>query len=106
LVELRKSRRNLTSQNPIQEEIKSRLKSGNVCTSLGVESFVFQFYSKNRKMKIGKNIFLPVDLYGCESWSLTLREERRLRVLGNRLLRRIFAFKRDEVIGQWRKLHN
>jgi len=62
--------------------------------------------SKNRKMKIGRNIILPVVLYGCEKWSLTLREERRLRVLENRLLRRIFAFKRDEVIGQWRKLHN
>jgi len=62
--------------------------------------------SKNIKMKIGRNIILPVVLYGCEKWSLTLREERILRVLENRLLRRIFAFKRDEVIGQWKKLHN
>jgi len=45
-------------------------------------------------------------LYGCETWSLTLREERRLSVFGNRVLRRIFGPKRDEVIGEWIKLHN
>jgi len=49
---------------------------------------------------------LPVVLYGCETWSLTLREELRLRVFENRMLRRIFGFKRDEVRGEWRKLHN
>jgi hypothetical protein len=49
---------------------------------------------------------LPVVLYGCETWSLTLREERRLRVFENRVLRRIFGPKRDEVIGGWRKLRN
>jgi hypothetical protein len=51
-------------------------------------------------------IFLPVVLYGCETWSLTLREEHRLRVFENRVLRRIFGPKRDEVTGEWRKLHN
>jgi hypothetical protein len=51
-------------------------------------------------------IILPVALYGCETWSLTLREERRLRVFENRVLRRIFGSKRDEVTGEWRKLHN
>jgi hypothetical protein len=45
-------------------------------------------------------------LYGCETWSLTSREERRLRVFENRVLRRIFSHKRDEVTGEWRKLHN
>jgi hypothetical protein len=45
-------------------------------------------------------------LYGCETWSLTLREEHRLRVFENRVLRRILGPKRDEVIGDWRKLHN
>jgi len=45
-------------------------------------------------------------LYGCETWSLTLREERRLRVFENRVLRKVFGLKRDEVIGEWRKLHN
>jgi len=49
---------------------------------------------------------LPVDLYGCATWSLTLREERRLRVFENRVLRRVFGPKRDEVTGEWRKLHN
>ena len=49
---------------------------------------------------------MPVVLYGCGTWSLTLREERRQRVLENRVLRRIFEPKRDEVIGEWRKLHN
>jgi hypothetical protein len=58
------------------------------------------------KTKIYKNIILPVVPYGCETWSLTLREEHRLRVFENRVLRRIFGPKRDEVIGGWRKLHN
>jgi hypothetical protein len=53
-----------------------------------------------------KTIILPVVLYGCETWSLTLREEHRLRVFENRVLRRIFGPKRDEVTGEWRKLHN
>jgi hypothetical protein len=51
-------------------------------------------------------IILPVVLYGCETWSLTLREEHRLRVIENRVLRRIFGLKMDEVMGEWRKLHN
>ena len=49
---------------------------------------------------------MPVILYGCETWSLTLRGERRLRVFENKVLRRVFGPKRDEVIGEWRKLHN
>jgi hypothetical protein len=49
---------------------------------------------------------LPVVLYGCETWSLTLREEHRLGVFENRVLRRIFGPKRDEVTGEWRKMHN
>jgi hypothetical protein len=53
-----------------------------------------------------KTIILPVVLYGCGTWSLTLREEHRLRVFENRVLRGIFGLKRDEVIGDWRKLHN
>ena len=62
--------------------------------------------SKNLKIKIHRTIILPVVLYGCETWSLTLREERRLRVFENRVLRRVFGDKRDEVTGEWRKLHN
>jgi hypothetical protein len=57
------------------------------------------------KIKIYKTIILPVVLYGCETLSLTLREEHRLRVLENRVLRRIFGPKRDEVTGGWRKMH-
>ena len=53
-----------------------------------------------------RTIILPVVLYGCENWSLTLREERRLRMFENRVLRRVFGPKRDEVMGKWRKLHN
>ena len=58
--------------------------------------------SKNLKIKIYRNIILPVVLYGCETWSLTLREERRLRVFQNKVLRRIFGPRRDEVTGDWR----
>jgi hypothetical protein len=61
---------------------------------------------KYLKIKKYRTIILPVVLYGCETWSLTLREERRLRVFENRMLRRVFAFERDEVTGEWRKLHN
>ena len=61
--------------------------------------------SKNTKIKTYKTIISPVVLYGCGTWSLKLREERRLRVFENRVLR-IFGAKRDEVTGEWRKLHN
>jgi hypothetical protein len=62
--------------------------------------------SKNLKIRIYKTIILPAVLYGCEIWSLTLREEHKLRVFENWVLRRIFGAKRDEVTGEWRKLHN
>jgi hypothetical protein len=62
--------------------------------------------SRNVKVKIYKTIILPVVLYGCETWSLTLREKHRLRGFENRILRRIFRPKRDEVTGEWRKLHS
>jgi hypothetical protein len=62
--------------------------------------------STNVKVKIYKTIILPVVLYGCETWSLTLRKEHGLRVFENRVLRRIFGPKRDEVTGEWRKMHN
>jgi hypothetical protein len=62
--------------------------------------------SRNVKLKINKTIILSVVLYGCDTWSLTLREEHRLRVFENRVLRRIFGPKRDEVTVEWRKLHN
>jgi len=62
--------------------------------------------SRNLKIKIYRTLTLPVVLYGCETWSLTLREERKRRVFENRVLRKIFGPKRDEVMGEWRKLHN
>jgi hypothetical protein len=62
--------------------------------------------SKNFKIKIYRTIILPVVLYGCETWSLTLREERRLRVFESMVLRKIFGPKRDDVTGEWMKLHN
>jgi hypothetical protein len=61
---------------------------------------------KNLKIKICKTIILLVVLYGCETWSLTLKEEHRLRVFENRVLRKIFGLRIDEVTGDWRKLHN
>jgi hypothetical protein len=60
----------------------------------------------NLKIRIHKTIILPLVLYGCENWSLTLREEHRLRVFKNRVLRKVFGQRRDEVTGEWRKLHN
>jgi hypothetical protein len=62
--------------------------------------------SRKVKVKIYKTIILPVVLYGCETWSLTLWEEHRLRVIENRIVRRIFGPKRDEVTGEWRKLQS
>jgi hypothetical protein len=61
---------------------------------------------KNTKITVYRTIILPVVLYGCETWSPTLREEQRLRVFENRVLRRIFGPKRDEATGEWRRLHN
>jgi hypothetical protein len=66
---------------------------------------VFPSYIKNLKIKIYKTVILSVVLYGCDSWSLTVGEEHRLRVSENRVLRRIFGPKREED-GSWRKLHN
>ena len=62
--------------------------------------------SKNIKIKINRTVILSFPLYGCETWSRTIREEHKLRVLESRALRKIFRPKRDEVIGEWRKLHN
>jgi hypothetical protein len=96
----------LTYQNSIQEEIQSRLNSGNVCYQAVQNNLSSSLLSKNLNIKIYRTIILPVVTYGCETWSLTLREERGLKVFENRVLRRIFGPKRDEVIGEWRKLHN
>jgi hypothetical protein len=90
----------LTDQNCMQERIKSRLNSGNASYH-SVQSFLSsRLLSTNVKVKIYKTIILPVVLYGCETWSLTLSEQHKLRVFENRVLRRIFGPKRDEVTGE------
>jgi len=62
--------------------------------------------TKNLKIKIYRTMILPIVLYGCETWSLTLWKEKRLRVFENMVLRRIFRPRKDEVTGEWRRLHN
>ena len=96
------------SQNiaSVQNKIKSRLKLGNACYYSAQNLLSSRLLSKNLKIKIYRTIILPVVLYGCETWSLTLREERRPRGFENRVLRRVFGHKRDEVIEELRKLHN
>ena len=96
----------LTNQNSIVEEIKSRLSSGNACYHSVQNLLSSRLLSKNLKIKIYRTIILPVVLYRCETWSLTLREEKKLRVFENMVLRRIFRPRRDEVMGEWRRLHN
>jgi hypothetical protein len=87
------------NQNSTQAEIKSRLKSRNTAIIRSKIFVLFTLLSKITKIKIYGTIILPVVLYGYETWSLTLREERSMRVFENRVLRRIFGRKRDEVTG-------
>jgi len=96
----------LTNQNSIQEEIKSRLKSRNASYHFLQNLLLPVCYPKILNIKMYGTIILLVVLCGCENWSLTLREERRLRVCENKVLRRIVGPKRDEVTGEWRKLLN
>ena len=91
----------LTNQNSIHEEIKSRLKLGNTCYYSVQNLFSSSLLSKTLKMKIYRTIILPVVLYGYETLLLTLREEHRLRVFENRVLRRMFGPKMDEATGEW-----
>jgi hypothetical protein len=93
----------LTNQNSIQEKIKSRLKQGNACYHSVHNLLSSSLQLKNLKITIYRTIILPVVLYRCETWSLTLKEERKLRVCDNRVLRRIFGPKRDEVTREWEK---
>ena len=95
----------LTNQNSILEEIKSRSRSGNACYHSVQNLLSSRLLSKNLKIKMYRIIILPVVLYGCDTWSLTLREERKLRVFENMVLR-IFGPSREEVMGEWRRLHN
>jgi hypothetical protein len=81
----------VTNQNLIQEEIKRKLNSGNTCYHSVQNLLSSHLLSKNVKVRIYKTIILPVVLYGCKIWSLTVREEHKLRVFENRVLRRIFG---------------
>jgi hypothetical protein len=90
----------IINQNSIQEEIKSRLKSGNACCLSVPNHVTASLLSKNVNIKIYRSLILSVLLCGSETWSFTLREERRMRVFENRVLRR------DEVTDERRKLHN
>jgi hypothetical protein len=96
----------LTNQNSIHEEIKSSWKSGNACCHSVQNLLSSSLLSRSVKIKIYRTIIMPVVLYGCESWSLTLREQCRLRVFENMVFRRIFGHKRDDVRGEWRRLYN
>ena len=104
--EFRYSVRALTNQNSNEDEIKSRLNSGNAYCHSVQNLLSSNLRLKNLNIKIYRNIIFLVVLCGCETWSVTLREKRRLRVFENRLLSRIFGAKRDDVTGEWRKLHN
>jgi hypothetical protein len=96
----------LTDQNCMHEEIDSRLNSGNACYHSDQSLLSSRLLSRNLKVKIYKRMILPAVLYGCQTSSLTLREEHRLTVFEKRVLRRIFGPKRDEVAREWRMLHS
>jgi hypothetical protein len=90
----------LTNQNDICDEIKSQLNSGNACY-YSVQNLLYShLISKNLKTKIYKTVILPVLLYGCRAWFLTLGEEHRLRVFENSVLRKIFGPKRKMDHGE------
>ena len=96
----------LTNRNSVQEEIKSILKSGNACYHSVQNLFSSSLLSKNLKFKIYRSVILPIVLLGCETWSVTLSEEHWLKVFENKVLRRRFGPRRDQVTMEWRKLHN
>jgi hypothetical protein len=91
----------VTNQNLTEEEIKGRSNSGNARYHSVQNVWSFRLLSKNVKDRIYETIILSVVLYGCETWSLTVREERKLRVFENRVLGRIFGSKGDGVTGDW-----
>jgi len=94
----------IADHSSIQAEIKSRWKSGNACNHSVQNLLSSSLLSKDIKIELYRTIILPIVLYGCETWSLPFRDERKLRVFENRVLRRLFGPKREEVTGEWRKL--
>jgi hypothetical protein len=95
----------IVNKNDNHDEIKKRLNSLNACCHSVKNLLSSHLVSNKLKIKIHKTVILPVVLYGCETWSLTLREEHRLRVFDNRMLRKIHGPKREEN-RSWRKMHN
>ena len=93
------------NQNPIYEAIKSRLMSQNACYCSVQNLWPSGLLSKNTKIKIYRAVILPIVLYECEALPLTLTEEHRLRVFKYRMLRKMFGLMRDEITGEWRRLH-
>ena len=91
----------ITDHDSIQVEIKSKLKSGNASYHSLQNLLSSYLLSTNLKIKVYRTIILPVVLYGCETWLLTMREEHRLRVYEKTL-----GHKKDELTREWRKLHN
>jgi hypothetical protein len=106
VAQFRYSGMTILNQNLIQEEIKRGLNSGNACYHSVQNLLLSGLFSKNLKIGTYISTIFPVALYDCETWSLTLREEQRLRVSEKRVPRRIFGPKRDEVTGGWGKLCN
>ena len=96
----------VTNTNDIRDDIQRRINMENACYYSLEKILSSRLLSKKLKVNIYKTIILPVVLYGCETWSLTLREEHRLRVFVNKVLWKIFEAKKDEITGEWRKLHN
>ena len=89
----------VTKKNDIRQEIKRRINMGNACYYSLEKMLSSRLLSKKLKVNTYKIIMLPVVLYGCETWSLALREERRLRVFESIVFRKIFGAKRDEITG-------
>ncbi|KAJ4447311.1 hypothetical protein ANN_09315 [Periplaneta americana] len=96
----------VTNINDTREEIKHRINMGNACYYLVLKLLSSSLLSKNLKVRIYETVILPVLLYGCETWTPTLKEEHTLRVFENKVLRKIFGANRDDVTGEWRTLHN
>ena len=96
----------VTNTNDMREEIKRRINMGNACYYSLEKILSSRLLSKKLKVNTHKTVMLPVVLYDCETWSLTLREEHGLRVFENKVLRKIFGTKKYEITGEWRKIHN
>ena len=96
----------VTNTNDIRKKIKRRINMDNACYYSLEKILSSHLLPKKLKVNTYKTIILPIVLYGCKTWFLTLREECRLRVFENKVLRKILGAKRDEITGEWRKLHN